>query len=179
MELLDVPNIPVFSQSARGTLYLPRLRSLLVEGLTVEELRYFLAEQFSSFVREPQVFVSPAAYRPIRVYVGGEIQRPGYYYLTGQQGVIGAEQATTAGKSGSNDLATGFMAEKTSATATITTGPQINGVGLNSDLRLPTIFDALRVAGGVTPFSKLSEVSVTRRRPQQRWRQNTSSTFLS
>ena len=32
-------------------------------------------------------------------------------------------------------------------------------------MRLPTVFDALRTAGGVTPFSKLNEVSVTRKRP--------------
>jgi polysaccharide export outer membrane protein len=44
-------------------------------------------------------------------------------------------------------------------------GPQIGGVGINQGLRLPTVFDALRTAGGVTPFSKLSEVSVTRTRP--------------
>ena len=30
---------------------------------------------------------------------------------------------------------------------------------------MPTVFDALRTAGGVTPFSKLSDVSVTRKRP--------------
>ena len=30
---------------------------------------------------------------------------------------------------------------------------------------MPTVFDALRTAGGVTPFSKLSEVFVTRKLP--------------
>ena len=30
---------------------------------------------------------------------------------------------------------------------------------------MPTVFDALRTAGGVTPFSKLSEVTVTRKLP--------------
>ena len=44
-------------------------------------------------------------------------------------------------------------------------GPRIGGVKINRGLRLPTVFDALRTAGGVTPFSKLSEVSVTRKRP--------------
>lgn len=63
VELLDVPEYSgVFTIGPDGTLYLPRLRSLFVEGLTVEELRYFLTQQFSSYVRDPQVFVSPAAY---------------------------------------------------------------------------------------------------------------------
>ena len=57
--------------------------------MTVEELREYLTEKFYTYVQDPQIFVTPAAYRPIRVYIGGEVQRPGYYYLTGQQGVIG------------------------------------------------------------------------------------------
>ena len=56
-----------------------------MEGLTVEELRNFLKQQFSTYVRNPQVYVRPVAYRPIRVYVGGEVRRPGYYTLTGVQ----------------------------------------------------------------------------------------------
>jgi polysaccharide export outer membrane protein len=167
VELLDVPEYSgVFTIGPDGTLYLPRLRSLFVEGLTVEELRYFLTQQFSAFVRDPQVFVSPAAYRPIRVYVGGEVQRPGFYYLSGQQGVVGAGQP---GGSSDTNLAAGAAGSAASqnpdtnpATAV---GPQIRGVKINQGLSLPTVFDALRTAGGVTPFSKLNEVSVTRRRP--------------
>ncbi len=46
VELLDVPEYSgVFTIGPDGTLYLPRLRSLFVEGLTVEELRYFLTQQ--------------------------------------------------------------------------------------------------------------------------------------
>ncbi|WP_240307730.1 MULTISPECIES: polysaccharide biosynthesis/export family protein [unclassified Synechococcus] len=169
VELLDVPEYSgVFSIGPDGTLYLPRLRSLYVEGLTVEELRYFLTQQFSAYVRDPQVFVSPAAYRPIRVYIGGEVQRPGYYYLSGQQGVVGAEQAGSVAQSGSINLATGQIGTGT-GTGTVNpaaqVGPRIEGVEINRGLRLPTVFDALRTAGGVTPFSKLSEVSVTRKRP--------------
>ena len=60
VELFDVPEYSgVFTIGPDGTLYIPRLRSLGVEGLTVEELRYFLTQQFSAYVREPQVFVSP------------------------------------------------------------------------------------------------------------------------
>jgi len=173
VELLDVPEYSgVFTIGPDGTLYLPRLRSLFVEGLTVEELRYFLTQQFSAYVRDPQVFVSPAAYRPIRVYIGGEVHRPGYYYLSGQQGVVGGEAINNSSSPGATNLAKGQIGVAGRAsTAGITNnpssqvGPQIGGVQLGFGLRLPTVFDALRTAGGVTPFSKLSEVSVTRKRP--------------
>ena len=85
IELLDLPELSGrFSIGPDGTLYLPRLRALYVEGLTVEELRYFLTQQFSTYVRDPQVYVRPVVYRPIRIYVGGEVKRPGYYTLSGE-----------------------------------------------------------------------------------------------
>ena len=168
VELLDVPEYSgVFTIGPDGTLYLPRLRSLFVEGLTVEELRYFLTQQFSAYVRDPQVFVSPAAYRPIRVYIGGEVHRPGYYYLSGQQGAVGAEKPGSAAQSSSINLSTGSIGTSSDLGSNPSSqlGPQIEGVQIGRGLRLPTVFDALRTAGGVTPFSKLSEVSVTRKRP--------------
>ena len=80
IELLDLPELSgEFSIGPDGTLYLPRLRALYVEGLTIEELRGFLTQQFKTYVRDPQVYVRPVAYRPIRIYVGGEVKRPGYY----------------------------------------------------------------------------------------------------
>ena len=170
VELLNVPEYSgVFTIGPDGSLYLPRLRSVVVEGLTVEELRNFLTKQFSTYVRDPQVFVSPAAYRPIRVYIGGEVARPGYYYLSGQQSVSELGGGTNPG---ALNLATGQVrVAEPENNAGITSslasqlGPRIRGVEVKEALRLPTVFDALRTAGGVTPFSKLSEVSVTRKRP--------------
>ena len=163
VELLDIPEYSgVFSIGPDGNLYLPRLRSLAAEGLTVEELSDLLTQKFSTYVQDPQVFVTPAIYRPIRVYIGGEVQRPGYYYLSGQQGVIGAEGASSAASSaniGDRGISTNSSNPYTFK------NPRIEGVPTKDGLRLPTLFDALRTAGGVTPFSKLSEVYVTRKQP--------------
>ena len=158
IELLDVPEYSgIFTIGPDGTIYIPRLRSLYVEGFTIEELRSFLVKQYSTYVKDPQVFVSPAAYRQIRVYIGGEVRRPGYYYLSDKQNVIGAEN---------RDLANSMHPPINVAQVKPDIGPRINGVKVTSGLRLPTVFDALRTAGGVTPFSKLSEVTVTCKQPQ-------------
>ncbi len=158
VELQDIPEYSgVFSIGPDGTMYVPRLRGLYVEGLTVEELRYFLTQQFATYVRNPQVFVRPVAYRPIRVYVGGEVRRPGYYYLAGEQTL------DDSGQAGANS------ASLTSATASRSTAlanpaalrPQVSARAI----RLPTVFDAIRAGQGVTPFSDLASVSVTRRQP--------------
>ncbi len=86
VELQDIPEYSgMLSIGPNYTMYLPRLKGLYVEGLTVEQLRYFLTQQFATYVRNPQVFVRPVAHRPIRVCVGGEVRRRGYYYLAGEQ----------------------------------------------------------------------------------------------
>ncbi|WP_255001189.1 polysaccharide biosynthesis/export family protein [Cyanobium sp. Alchichica 3B3-8F6] len=151
IELLDIPELSgVFTIGPDGTLYLPRLRSLYVEGLSVPELSWFLAEQFRSFVREPQVFVNPVVYRPIRVYVGGEVARPGYYTLTGEQVLP--------------ESASGYT-QRQKPTEVVEINPLVAPQLSSRPLQLPTVFDALRAAGGVTPYSNLVEVTVTRRQP--------------
>ena len=132
IELLDLPELSgTFSIGPDGTLYLPRLRAIYVEGLTVEELRTLLNQQFSTYVRNPQIYIRPEAYRPVRVYVGGEVQRPGYYTLTGAQ--------TNNEKVASQSLGTALF---------------------------PTVFDAIRSAQGITPYTDLAKVQVTRKRAE-------------
>ena len=158
IELLDLPELSGrFSIGPDGTLYLPRLRALYVEGLTVEELRYFLTEQFSTYVRDPQVYVRPVVYRPIRIYVGGEVKRPGYYTLKGvqsnQEDVSTGDSDSAEVQQGSAALGVGVTSKRSSAAG-----------GSSSSTLFPTVFDAIRTAQGITPYSNLSKVQVTRKR---------------
>ena len=163
IELLDIPELSgTFSIGPDGTLYLPRLRALYVEGLTVEELRYFLTEQFKAYVKKPELYVRPIGYRPVRIYVGGEVKRPGYYTLSGSQELTSLSTAAE-----SSQLSAG--------TAGVDTRPGLNqvpgGIGSNSTgggistfgAVFPTVFDAIRTAQGITPYSDLSQVQVTRK----------------
>ncbi|MBM5799030.1 MAG: polysaccharide export periplasmic protein, partial [Cyanobacteria bacterium K_Offshore_0m_m2_072] len=199
VELLDVPEYSgMFTIGPDGTLYLPRLRALYVEGLTVEELRYFLNQQFKTYVRNPDVYVRPVTFRPIRVYVGGEVRRPGYYYLSGQQAIndtsvsgpttsaptfggssnlssqIGSalSGAGVSGGGGLASLANSVLQNLSRSTspggagaAAPSTGGSLGSLLGSNPLQLPTVFDAIRAGLGVTPFSNLSEVTVTRRQP--------------
>ena len=163
IELLDVPEYSGnFTIDPHGNLYIPRLRSVVVEGLTIEDLRYLLTNQFRAYVNDPQVFVNISTYRPIRVYIGGEVRRPGYYYLSGKQGVLDSSFG-----SGTSTFADGAKHQVPIGISNPLSqpSPRIGGTKNNLGLRIPTVFDALRTAGGVTPFSNLSEVFVTRKRP--------------
>lgn len=151
IELLDLPEFSGnFEIGPDGTLYLPRLRALFVEGLTVEELRNYLTEQYSAYVISPEVYVRLKRYRPIRIYVSGEVRRPGYYSLSGVEGVGG--DVSVAGSKAVDSSSAGLQSRKGSVTS---------GTGN----LFPTVFDAIRSAKGITPYSDLSKVTVTRKQP--------------
>jgi len=171
IELLDIPELSgSFSIGPDGTIYLPRLRALYVEGLTVEELRYFLTDQFKTYVKDPQVYVKPVGYRAVRVYVGGEIGRPGYYLLSGGQILQDQLEIDTASSPAAmRQQATTFQdfraARLRMQRSSSDDVANILGISSEQPNRWPTLFDALRAAQGVTPYSNLSEVQVTRKQP--------------
>ena len=159
IEVLDLPELSgQFSVGPDGTLYLPRLRAIDVEGLTIEELRIFLTEQFKSYVREPEVYVRPTGYRPIRVYISGEVQRPGFYTLREFQSITKI-----------NIDSQSFDQNRQSTQPAISSRQNLNLIPTTEDTLsskpLPTVFDAIRIAQGITPYSDLNKVQVTRKRP--------------
>lgn len=144
VELLDLPELSgSYAIGPDGTIYLPRLRALNVEGLTIEELRSFLVKQFRPYVLDPQVYVRPLFYRPVRIYIGGEVKRPGYYTLTGVQDL---SPISTSDKENNTERSDG------------------TGLSRTFGIVFPTVFDAIRAAQGITPFTNLSKVEITRKR---------------
>ena len=159
IELQDLPELSgAFTIGPDGTLYIPRLRSLYVEGLTIEEIRNFLTIEFSKFVIDPEIYIRPISYRPVRVYVGGEVKRPGFYTIGGPTNLTRLSET----------------AEKEQLLNKSDSGEQVKGLSIDSNssnLRtfstiFPTVFDAIRTASGITPFSDLSKVQVIRKRAQ-------------
>lgn len=167
IELLDLPELSgEFTIGPDGTLYLPRLRALQVEGLTIEELRLFLSEQFRPYVLEPEVFITPIGYRPVRVYVGGEVARPGYYTIRGAELV---QDVTFSSQQQRVDVSNSGAVRARPISLTGSSTPSTFGnrsTSQSQQLPAPTLFDALQAARGVTPFSQLDTVQITRKRPE-------------
>ena len=171
IELLDLPELSGrFSIGPDGTIYLPRLRALYVEGLTIEELRIFLTQNFRKYVLDPEIYIRPIRYRPVRVYVGGEVKRPGYYTISGVQGFFEELANTQSAKIIEPGLSPSAQLAQPTMTGIPTEGmagsqsTSISG-GSSSNTLFPTVFDAIRAAQGVTPFTDLTKVQVTRRLP--------------
>ena len=162
IEIIDIPELSgSYSIGPDGTLYLPRLRAVYASGLTIEELRSFLTQQFSSFVKRPRLYVLPIGFRPIRVFVGGEVKRPGYYQLSGANFTQQTENQALGVGAGLNRSAVDGTAAGQTNVSNLISSPLS---GLSTPL--PTVFDALRTAQGLTPYSDLRKVTVTRRLPE-------------
>ena len=122
-----------------GTIYLPRINKVFVSGLTATDLNSILNEKYKQFIKRPNVKTIIANYRPLRVYIEGEIQNPGLYTLPGS---ISPNKFDLLNKE-----------------------PTIeNDLYLNSpNVQLfPTVFEVIRLAGGITRFSDLSNIKVVR-----------------
>ena len=132
-----------------GFLYLPEIRDVKADGLTVSELRETLTKAFISIMYDPKIYIRVVSYRPIRIYIAGEVQRPGLYTLNGfsKSSLTNKQEISISQKDSSSPIAvqptflepTGF-----------------------SRMLFPTLFDAIRASQGITSYSNLSDVTIVR-----------------
>jgi polysaccharide export outer membrane protein len=166
VELLGIPELSgTFSVGPDGTIYLPRLRALFVDGLTVEELRYFLTQQFKSYVKNPLLYVRPVGYRPIRIYVGGEVRRPGFYTLRGLDRASAMMQQIQQEVSQNLNQAEITQGLSPTRIRSEELADPLSSIPDTDKQVFPTVFDAIRAAQGIGPFSDLAKVQVTRKQP--------------
>jgi polysaccharide export outer membrane protein len=82
---LDVLDVPEYSSEYQvgidGTLNLPVIGIVDVEGLTIEKLDNIITSLYARYVVEPEITVNMIAYRPFTIAIVGEVVRPGSYTL--------------------------------------------------------------------------------------------------
>lgn len=64
-----------------GTINLPRLGTVPVWGLTLEEAKQLITDGYARILRRPLVYLDLVAPRPIKVTVTGHVERPGVFSL--------------------------------------------------------------------------------------------------
>ena len=134
----DYPELTTSSKiDGEGTLYLPKLNRVYVNGLNVSELEEVLNKAYEEYIKFPSVEIIVTDYRAIRVLVEGEVENPGLQTLKGSYSVISVKNQIPLGKNDS--------------------------LNNNESSFFPTIFDAIRMSGGITPFTDLTNIQVIRK----------------
>ena len=89
-----VPSAPELSRTLTvgpdGRVVMPMTSSVMAAGRTMTEVGRALSAQLSTQLRDPRVDVTPRAYAPQQVFVGGEVGQQGTYTLPGPVGALEA-----------------------------------------------------------------------------------------
>ena len=69
--------------NASGTIILPRLNRIYVSGLSIDELQQILEEEYKFYIKEPDINIQVIRYRPVKIFITGEVANPGLHILPG------------------------------------------------------------------------------------------------
>lgn len=67
--------------SLEGYLMLPELGNFYASGLTLIELKNTLEEKYKEYIIDPLIEITIKSYRPVSLYVSGEVKNPGFYSI--------------------------------------------------------------------------------------------------
>ena len=73
-----------------GKISLGLIGEVTAAGKTIEELTKQLEQRYTGQLKNPSIAVQVASFANRKVFVGGEVARPGLIALTGEQTVLGA-----------------------------------------------------------------------------------------
>ena len=139
-----------FSINGEGIANLARLKRIYASGLTLAELTDILNKEYSKYVKEPNVELLMVNYRPVKIYIDGEIITPGLHVLPGSASPLGSIEnfestETDKGINSANSLSTSNQSSS-----------------LQNNIFFPSIIDAIRKSGGITMFADLTQIKITR-----------------
>ena len=124
-----------------GFLKLPEIEEIYVKGLTVKELKNTLVEKYKQYLYDPNIDITVKKYRPIEVYVLGEVKRPGLYTFNE------FDRLTPE----ANSLKSPFSKQS---------------YAISSTTKNPKLFDLIKSSGGIKNTANLRKIKVIRINPK-------------
>ncbi len=135
VDIFDTPELTLetrYSILLDGTLNLPWVGSVSVQGMTLKQASTTLSTKYGAFIKNPTVTVGLAAPRPLKIGIIGAVNRPGSYIIN----VIGSE--TTQSSLNSRSAAG------------------------EAGSQWPTVSKAVQTAGGIAQLANIRQVQVRR-----------------
>ena len=135
--------------SVDGNIYIPEIGEFLASGYSLSQLKVKLERAYKKYFYEPKLYLSIVEYKPVRVYVKGEVRRPGLYTIKGFQS---EEENLKSLKP--YDVSFDMLPNNSSN--------YIDNIKYGTNI-YPTLFDAIKAAEGITLHSDLSSLSIIRK----------------
>jgi len=146
----------LFSINNEGLANLKRLKRIYVAGLTIGELTNILNSEYANYVNNPDVELDVQIYRPLKVYIDGEIEIPGIHVIPGSYST--QDELLKFHKFQKKEK---FPTDFSDNSANILNLP-LEGKAQIANTFFPTLMDVIRQSGGVTNFADLSNITVVR-----------------
>ena len=124
-----------------GNIFLPEIGYFSVKDKTLEQVEKNLLQIYKDIIIEPNIKVLILNYRPVVIFLGGEVNRPGLYKLNHAE-----IKKTESIPSFSGDIL----------------NPQTNYLNYSGS-SAPKLFDAMQRGQGITSNADLSNILVTRK----------------
>ncbi len=121
-----------------GKVSLTRLGEIYVNGLTINELEKLLEIEYQKFVFNPKINIRMLNYRPVDIYIDGEVENPGSHTISGSAQI---GNLNSSYQNFSNSLEVGTD---------------------KSQIIFPRLIDALRKSGGLTINADISNIEIVR-----------------
>ena len=147
----------IFPVNEEGELLLPRLDETFVRGLTKSELKTLLEKKYAEFLIDPNIKVSIAVFKSIRVLARGELRNPGLFTFPAYKSV----SFETLSKVDNTKL-NSFSDIKIGQDTRLNTQFAKNLTVKRSSGNITTISEVIKRAGGITSSTDLSRIEIIR-----------------
>lgn len=133
-----------------GNVLLPGIyEKVFLNGLTLDEAREKISLKLLKYIKSPDISIFITKYRPITVYVKGEVVKPGLYTFKGS-------------KSGESPNIFESLNQINESTENPIRTEEIPVSGGFNSYGFPTVYDALKASQGITPYSDISSIKIIR-----------------
>ena len=173
IEFDGIPELSgIYPINEQGEIYFKRIKYTYVRGLTIKELTQLLEERYKEFLLKPEIYIRINRFKSIRVSVRGEVRAPGIIRLPAYTSSnVRTLLDVREGKQSSLDSNIYFSkSNNNSSSLLLSTKKNINGNTLSNPNNLvkrsndyiTTLANAIQKAGGLTSYSDISKLQITR-----------------
>ena len=128
-----------------GIINFPEVGNIYVRGLIIDELNKVLLDEFSVVIINPEINTYQTKFRPVNVYLRGEVKSPGLYRFEDNDKNISNSNVSVESPSFSS-----LLENLNPSSKSIT-----SNIG-------PKVFDILKLGKGITKYADLSNITIYR-----------------